>query len=251
MGMTVGALRIRPARNHNGLRGGIKASLTGPLAIIGTVNKAAETPRQRMKPEVRRESLLQAAASVFAERGYEAARIEQVADAADVSPGLLYRHFAGKKELYSEALQRADTELLDHMSAGAAPGQPSHSRLEYGVDAVLAFIEERPVMWRLLVRDVVDPEIKELRDATYAHAVSVVAAQLEIDPEFQRQDFTAEETGRIAAVIVGATTAMADWWTNHPGARRQEVLATIMSMMWLGFDRMRSGERYQVDLTRD
>lgn len=227
------------------------SSASCALAIIETVNKAADPPRQRLKPEVRRESLLQAAASVFAERGYEAARIEQVADAAEVSPGLLYRHFAGKKELYSEVLQRADAELLEHMAAAAAPGQPSHSRLEHGVDAVLAFIEEHPVLWQLLVRDVVDPEIKALRDATYAHAVSVVAVQLELDPEFQRQGFSDQEAERMAAVIVGATTAMADWWTNHSGTSREEVLATIMSVMWLGFDRMRAGERYQVDLTRE
>src|SRR4051794_16502410 len=215
------------------------------------MGKTAEPARQRLKPEVRRERLLQAAASVFAERGYEAARIEQVAEAADVSPGLLYRHFAGKRELYSEALQRADTELLEHLSAGAAPGQPSNSRLEHGVDAVLAFIERRPVMWQLLARDVVDPEIKALRDATYAHAVTVVARQLELDPEFEQQAFSEDESERMATMIVGATTALADWWTNHPAVPREEVLATIMSVMWLGFDRLRSAERYQVDLTRD
>ena len=55
----------------------------------------------------------------------------------------------------------------------------------------------------------------------------------------------------MATMIVGATTALADWWTNHPGVPREDVLATIMSVMWLGFDRLRSGERYEVDLTRD
>ena len=53
---------------------------------------------------MRRERLVEAATGVFAERGYEGARVEQIADAADVSPGLLYRHFEGKQELDTEIL---------------------------------------------------------------------------------------------------------------------------------------------------
>jgi AcrR family transcriptional regulator len=215
------------------------------------MGKATEPARQRLKPEVRRERLLQAAASVFAERGYEAARIEQVAEAADVSPGLLYRHFAGKKELYSELVQRADTELLEHLAAAAAPGPPSQSRLEHGVDSVLAFIEQHPDLWQMLARDVVDPDIKSLRDAAHTHAVTVVARQIELDPELGQQDVSAEEIERMATLIVGATTSLAQWWTDHPGVPREEVLTTLIGVMWLGFDRLRSGERYQADLTPD
>jgi AcrR family transcriptional regulator len=208
-------------------------------------------PQRRLKPAVRRERLLGAAASVFAERGYEAARIEQVADAAGVSPGLLYRHFAGKKELYAELVQRADGELVRHLAEAAAPGPPSHSRLEHGVDAVLAFIEQHPDLWQMLVRDVVDPDIKALREAAHAHAVAVVARQIEADPELERQDVTVEEVERMATLIVGSTTSLAQWWTDHPRTPRADVLRTLMGVLWLGFDRLGAGERYDVDLTRE
>ena len=69
---------------------------------------AERVKRQRLKPEVRREKLLEAATEVFAERGYEGARVEQIADVAQVSPGLLYRHFEGKQELYEELLLLAN-----------------------------------------------------------------------------------------------------------------------------------------------
>jgi AcrR family transcriptional regulator len=213
------------------------------------MGNATQPARQRLKAEVRRERLLEAAASVFAERGYEAARIEQVAEAASVSPGLLYRHFAGKKDLYAELVQRADTELLQHLAEAAAPGPPSRSRLEHGVDAVLAFIEEHPDLWQMLVRDVVDPDIKALRDAAHAHAVTVVARQIELDPEFERRGVSDLGTERMATLIVGATTSLAQWWTDHPGTPRAEVLTTLMGVLWLGFDRLREGERYKVDLT--
>jgi AcrR family transcriptional regulator len=203
--------------------------------------------RRRLKPEIRREGLLEAAASVFAERGYEAARIEQIADTAGVSAGLLYRHFAGKRELYAELVHRADKELLRHLAEAAAPGPPSGRRLERGIDAVLAFVEGHRNLWRMLMRDVVDPEIAGLRRDSHRQAVSVVASLIRLDPELERQGVTQLEVERMAVLIVGSTTTLAEWWADHPAVRRSELVTTLMGVLWLGFDRLRGGERYTVD----
>jgi AcrR family transcriptional regulator len=203
--------------------------------------------RRRLKPEIRRERLLEAAASVFAERGYEAARIEQIAEAADVSAGLLYRHFAGKRELYAELVHRADKELLRHLAEAAAPGPPSGRRLELGLDAVLAFVEGHRNLWRMLMREVVDPEIAELREESHRQAVAVVAELIRLDPELGRQHVTKLEIERMAVLIVGSTTTIAEWWIDHPDAKRSELVTTLMGVLWLGFERLRAGERYTVD----
>jgi AcrR family transcriptional regulator len=203
--------------------------------------------RRRLKPEVRRERLLEAAASVFAERGYEAARIEQIAEAADVSAGLLYRHFVGKRELYAELVHRADKELLRHLAEAAAPGPPSGRRLELGLDAVLAFVEGHRNLWRMLMREVVDPEIAELREESHRQAVAVVAELIRLDPELGRQHVTKLEIERMAVLIVGSTTTIAEWWIDHPDVKRAELVTTLMGVLWLGFERLRAGERYTVD----
>jgi AcrR family transcriptional regulator len=203
--------------------------------------------KRRLKPEVRRERLLEAAARVFAERGYEAARIEQIADAAEVSPGLLYRHFAGKQDLYAELVRRADSELVRHLAEAAAPGPPSRSRLEAGVDAVLSFVETHPDLWQMLVRDVVDPEIKASREQAHSHSVSAVARQIELDPELARQGATKLEIERMAVMIVGSTTSLANWWADHPRVARAEIVRSLVGILWLGFERMLNGERYAVD----
>jgi AcrR family transcriptional regulator len=203
--------------------------------------------RRRLKPEVRRERLLEAAASVFAERGYEAARIEQIAEAADVSAGLLYRHFAGKRELYAELVDRADKELLRHLAEAAAPGPPSGRRLERGLDAVLEFVEGHRDLWRMLTREVVDAEIAGLREQSHRQAVAVVSRLILLDPELERQGVTKLEVERMAVLIVGSTTTLAEWWTDHPRVKRSELLTTLMGVLWLGFDRLRAGDRYTVD----
>ena len=49
---------------------------------------------------ITRENILTAALDVFSQRGYSAARLEDIAQAAEVTRGAIYHHFAGKEELY-------------------------------------------------------------------------------------------------------------------------------------------------------
>lgn len=70
-----------------------------------------------------RERLLQAAAEVFAERGYDGTRVADIATAAGVSNGALYAHFASKAELLVAALHTHGRRLLSQMLA-ADPDRP-------------------------------------------------------------------------------------------------------------------------------
>ena len=64
-----------------------------------------------------RERLLRAAADVFAERGYDGARVADIAAAAGVSTGAMYAHFASKADLLVGALRTHGRELLAEMLA--------------------------------------------------------------------------------------------------------------------------------------
>lgn len=56
------------------------------------------------KPDDRPHELMEAALRVFAERGYRAAKLEEVAEAAGVSKSTLYQYFTGKADLLLQAL---------------------------------------------------------------------------------------------------------------------------------------------------
>ncbi|SNS01665.1 transcriptional regulator, TetR family [Streptosporangium subroseum] len=64
-----------------------------------------------------RERLLQAAAEVFAERGYDGTRVADIAAAAGVSNGALYAHFGSKAELLVAALRAHGRQLLASLFA--------------------------------------------------------------------------------------------------------------------------------------
>jgi AcrR family transcriptional regulator len=75
------------------------------------------------RAEVRRR-LLDAAAEVFAHRGYEAARLDEIAAAAGFTKGAVYSNFAGKPALFAALVaQEARTELaIGSREVGAHPG---------------------------------------------------------------------------------------------------------------------------------
>jgi len=79
---------------------------------------AAVEPRWERRPEVRPQELLQAALRVFAERGYGATRLEEVAEAAGVTKGALYHYYDTKADLLRQALEewmRRSAEAFDQM----------------------------------------------------------------------------------------------------------------------------------------
>ena len=67
--------------------------------------------------------LLEAAATVFAERGYDGTRVADIAAAAGVSNGALYAHFASKAELLTGALRAHGGQMLADLLA-TEPDRP-------------------------------------------------------------------------------------------------------------------------------
>ncbi len=73
--------------------------------------------RARKRPADRRDVILATAARSFARDGFHATHLSQIADEAGISAPALYRHFAGKYELFAAALLRQAQELADTIAA--------------------------------------------------------------------------------------------------------------------------------------
>jgi AcrR family transcriptional regulator len=58
--------------------------------------------RKKREKEVRRKQILTAAKQLFAERGFHQATMEDIANAAELSPGTIYLYFRSKDELFAE-----------------------------------------------------------------------------------------------------------------------------------------------------
>ncbi len=67
-----------------------------------------------------RRALLRAARKLFVKRGYTGTSVDEVAEAARVTRGALYHHFAGKRDLFQAVLEELDQQLLEAASDAAA-----------------------------------------------------------------------------------------------------------------------------------
>lgn len=82
--------------------------------------KGRPRPSQRERREATTAALLEAAARVFARRGYHGAGVEEIASEAGVTKGALYYNFEGKEDLFLALLDRhveARIELLRDLGA--------------------------------------------------------------------------------------------------------------------------------------
>ena len=70
-------------------------------------------PRYRRRKEERPQEITDAAFAVFAEKGYAASRVQEVAKRAGVSKGLMYLYFKTKEELFKAVIRSVVIRRVD------------------------------------------------------------------------------------------------------------------------------------------
>ena len=98
-----------------------------------------ERARRRLGTEERRAQLLAVGARLFSEHPYDEVWIEQVAEIAGVSRGLLYHYFPTKRDFFAAVVERESERML-RMTA-AEPGVPVREQLAASLDAFLGDAE--------------------------------------------------------------------------------------------------------------
>lgn len=122
-----------------------------------------------MQPTDTRTAILEAAARLYADLGYSAVSMRDVAGEIGVTQANLYHHFKGKDDLIRETLAhvfaRKTAPLAEILERATASGE----RLEAFVDFFLRLLMEDRVFFRLLVRELLDGD--GARREELAHSV--------------------------------------------------------------------------------
>jgi AcrR family transcriptional regulator len=108
--------------------------------------------RKSEQAEATRTALLAEARSRFADRGYAATSIEEIAQAVRVTKGALYHHFADKRDLFRAVHRQLQSELEDRVAAAAGAHDDLWERLRTACLAYLDACLENEVQ-RLVVMD--------------------------------------------------------------------------------------------------
>ena len=108
---------------------------------------AARAARRRART---RTAILDAAEVVFGREGYSGARIEEIAELADMSVGSIYGHFDGKRGLYLQLVDRALGLFTEYMERSDDPSLSPLQRVLAGGDAYLRFHLDHPGAFHFL-----------------------------------------------------------------------------------------------------
>jgi AcrR family transcriptional regulator len=207
------------------------------------------SPRKRLSGEERRAAILDSALAVFADRGYHASSIDDIAREGGVSKALIYEHFSSKQQLYAELLEQHAGELFERLAVAMdEAGDTGAARLATGLDAFYRFVEERRVAWRMLFREANDPEMVAVLERIVAQVTGVVAALIAQDPGSRSSDV--DEAARkqgiemIAQMLVGSVQSLSNWWADHQEVPRERILEMTMDYAWLGLERLSQGDRW-------
>jgi AcrR family transcriptional regulator len=217
---------------------GSSASRPGPSGSV---------TRRRLSAPDRRAAILSAALEVFSERGFTEASLDDVAARGGISKALIYEHFDSKRELQIALLDSFVHELIGRVVGAIGSAEENEQRLRAGIEAFLAFAEERPAALRLLTRNISDPAAGEALDRLREEAAGAVATMMVADaPPPQPGDLAVEDTSAMLAhLIAGGIQFMAGWWLENPKALpRERVVEVVMGLYWLGLERLGEGERW-------
>jgi TetR/AcrR family transcriptional regulator len=110
---------------------------------------ATDAPRRRSSGEATRAAILEAAERHFAERGFEAARLEDIAADVGIRRAAIFYHFRDKHELYAAVLDAVLGIAMRVLPAQGSPGE----RLLAATAGWIDYVAQRPTVARLILRE--------------------------------------------------------------------------------------------------
>jgi AcrR family transcriptional regulator len=186
----------------------------------------------RLTAAARRAQLIEVGREVFAERGYGATSIEEIAARAKVSKPILYDHFGGKEGLYAVIVDRELEYILDRMVEAVSTGSP-RARLEQATLAYLSYVRERPLGFAVLLRDAPQQHPSgKIPALMYDLADRIGAVFTE---QFREAGYDPKTAPIYAHALVGMVAFVGQWWTESGKPPAVETVAKhIATLAWMG-----------------
>ena len=188
-----------------------------------------------MSATQRREQLIPTARQLFAERGFDATTVEEIAARAKVSKPVVYEHFGGKEGLYAVVVDREVRALLDRITTALTGGHP-HELLEQAAVALLDYIEAETDGFRVLVRE--SPGMSAT--GSFSSVLNDIAHQVEhiLGAEFKARDYDPRLAELYSQALVGMVALAGRWWLEVRKPRKETVAVHLVNLAWNGLSHL-------------
>ncbi|MGH8745412.1 MAG: TetR/AcrR family transcriptional regulator [Burkholderiales bacterium] len=193
--------------------------------MVQVLNQSSS--RVQRRSEARRTEILRAASRVFRRRGLAAAGMREIAEEADVSPGILYYYFSGKDEILLFCQERTLEHMLAAVEAARALPASSAERLRGVLRAhVHAMLDELEGATAHLeveaLPEAMRAPVMEKRDR-YERAVRALVAE-----GIKRGEFARADAALVTRAMLGAVNWSARWF-RPDGPQSSAAVAQSLS----------------------
>ncbi|MGI8329810.1 TetR/AcrR family transcriptional regulator [Actinomadura scrupuli] len=194
------------------------------------------SPKPRMRAPARRALITTAAMEIFADKGYHATSLGEIATAAGVARTVLYDHFPSKRVLLLAVMQEQNSALMAYVGRRITGSGPAEERMRSTIDAYFSFAQSNPAARRLLFdqADEDDPEIRTARKGireTRTHAVTALLAGDMRTVGVEPGEPIAEA---MVELIITGLDGVAQWWERNPDMPRSMLVEGAMRLLWRG-----------------
>ena len=107
-----------------------------------------------MEHDERSDRIIQVAMELAEQDGYDAVRLRDLAEKAEVALGTVYRRFSSKEDILAAALERMVQQFLAMVTGSAIPGETPEARLSMFFEIATGALAQRPRLAAALLRTV-------------------------------------------------------------------------------------------------
>ena len=189
-----------------------------------------------MSSAQRREQLIAIGRQLFAERGFDATSVEEVAARAKVSKPVVYEHFGGKEGLYAVVVDREVRALLDRITDGADRRPPARAARAGGAGAAglhRGGDRRLPGAGPRVAGDVADGQLLAACSTTSRTRSSTSSA-----PSSRRRGYDPKLAELYSQALVGMVALIGRWWLEVRKPRKETVAAHLVNLAWNGLSHL-------------
>ena len=184
--------------------------------------------RKDARLERRRRRIANAALALFANRGYNAASVEEIVAQARMSKSAFYEFFTSKEHCFREVLAAEGGTLIHDTLAAAATGRNHHERLRLGITTFVRSCFEQASVARLLIVESVglSEDVDRVRQELQGRFAGAVAE--EVRHARPHDSFYADKDPQVfGRAVVGAVNDSVGYFLTHPGADAESLAESL------------------------
>ena len=187
----------------------------------------------RLPRDQRRIQLLDAASEVFASKGYHAAAMDDIAEAAGVSKPVLYQHFPSKLDLYLALLDQSCDRLVEVVEDALASTEDNADRVIATVAAFYEFVSSDSNEFRFVFESDLtgDGAVQQRLSRVHDEISDAIADVIAGDTSLPRQ-----QAKLLAVSLVGIAQVSARYWISggSSAVTVDEARRLVSNLAWRG-----------------